>query len=85
MRLDRVGSPGARGIAGAGAALVVLPMLPAGSGMVELHMLDVGQGDAIALRTPQTAIRSSFDAGRAWRGGDAGRSTITSVPRTGGR
>jgi competence protein ComEC len=42
---------------------------------VELHMLDVGQGDALALRTP-AGRWVVFDAGRAWRGGDAARTTI---------
>jgi competence protein ComEC len=55
--------------------LVWLPVTPALGGLVELHMIDVGQGDAIALRTPH-AHWILFDAGRSWRGGDAGRSTI---------
>ena len=45
---------------------------PAGSGFTELHMIDVGEGDAVAIRTP----RGSWllvDAGRSWTGGDAGR------------
>ncbi len=45
-------------------------------------MMDVGQGDAIALRTSH-GHWILFDAGRAWRGGDAGRSTV--VPYIGRR
>src|SRR5919202_1063102 len=62
-----------------GAALLAvvawLPVLPAGSGQTELHVIDVGQGDAIALRTARGRW-VLVDAGRAWRGGDAGRSTV---------
>jgi competence protein ComEC len=57
------------------AILVWRPLTPTGSGMTELHMIDVGQGDALALRTPH-GHWVLFDAGRAWRGGDAGRATI---------
>ncbi len=55
--------------------IVWMPSLPAGDGLAELHMIDVGQGDAIALRSPH-GHWVVFDAGRAWRGGDAGRSTV---------
>lgn len=57
------------------AAVVWWPFLPTGSGELEIHMLDVGQGDAIALRTPH-GHWILMDAGRSWRGGDAGRSTV---------
>ena len=59
----------------AGIVLSWLPLTPRAEGMVELHMIDVGQGDAIALRTAH-GHWVLFDAGGAWRGGDAGRSTI---------
>ncbi|MDQ6717698.1 MAG: DNA internalization-related competence protein ComEC/Rec2 [Gemmatimonadota bacterium] len=58
------------------AILVWLPVLPgSGTGLVELHVLDVGQGDAILLRTDRGRW-VLFDAGPAWQTGDAGRSVI---------
>jgi competence protein ComEC len=63
----------------AAACLVVAvwwPVVPrAGADVVELHAIDVGQGDAVALRTPH-GHWVLFDAGRVWRGGDAGRATV---------
>ncbi len=44
-------------------------------GGVEMHVLDVGQGDAILIRTDRGRW-IVFDAGRIWRTGDAGRSTV---------
>jgi competence protein ComEC len=44
-------------------------------GGVEIHLLDVGQGDAVAVRTP-AGRWILVDAGRTWSGGDAGRSVI---------
>ena len=61
---------------GALAVMAILPAFPSGHhGEVELHVLDVGQGDAILLRT-DLGRWVLFDAGPAWRGGDAGRSTV---------
>ncbi len=51
------------------------PFVPAAEGVPELHVIDVGQGDAIAVRTSH-GHWLLFDAGRAWNGGDAGRSTV---------
>jgi competence protein ComEC len=46
-----------------------------GSGEVELHLLDVGQGDAVAVRSPRGRW-VLVDAGRSWSSGDAGRATV---------
>ncbi|HEX9083203.1 MAG TPA: DNA internalization-related competence protein ComEC/Rec2 [Gemmatimonadaceae bacterium] len=58
------------------AAMVVFPVLPPSrTDRVELHVLDVGQGDAILVRTNRGRW-ILLDAGPAWRGGDAGRTTV---------
>jgi competence protein ComEC len=59
------------------AATALLAWMPAprGGRMTELHMIDVGQGDALALRT-RSGRWVLFDAGRIWDGGDAGRRTV---------
>mgnify|MGYP000075100368 CR=1 FL=1 len=60
------------------------PLLATGSGQFELHLLDVGQGDAIAMRTPRGRW-VIVDAGRRWEGGDAGqRVVVPYVQRRGG-
>ena len=65
---------------GALAILVWMPDGPRGAlggerGAVELHLIDVGQGDAIAVRSP-LGRWVLVDAGRAWTSGDAGRATV---------
>ena len=72
----------------AGTALAIVAWAPGVhapySGGVELHVLDVGQGDAILLRTDRGRW-VLIDAGRMWDGGDAGRSTVIPyVMRRGG-
>jgi competence protein ComEC len=64
------------------AALATMAMIPASPPLalsrmdrVELHVLDVGQGDAILVRT-NGGHWILLDAGPAWRGGDAGRTTV---------
>ena len=52
---------------------------------VELDVLDVGQGDAILLRSDRGRW-VLLDAGPAWRGGDAGRSNVMPfILRRGGK
>jgi len=59
------------------------PILPK-NGAVELHMIDVGQGDALALRAADGSW-ILFDAGDSWRSGDAGeRAVLPYLKRRGG-
>ena len=60
---------------GAAAPLAWMPFVPNGAGDVELHMIDVGQGDAVALRTPH-AHWILFDAGGRGAAATPGRSTV---------
>jgi competence protein ComEC len=70
--------------AAASAVMAVGVQVTGGGGIVEMHMIDVGQGDALALRTPKGRW-ILFDAGRSWIGGNAGRSTVVPyVRRRGG-
>ncbi len=68
------------------AAALWYPLFPSRTRReIELHMLDVGQGDAVALRTTR-GNWILFDAGRAWRTGDAGRAVIVPyLARRGGK
>jgi competence protein ComEC len=60
-------------LAGIGAVATALwwPLVAPSGTRLEVHMIDVGQGDAIALRTP-VGRWIVVDAGDAWRNGDAG-------------
>lgn len=76
--------PALAGVGGL-ALLAWMPLLPARAGDVELHVLDVGQGDAVALRTDRGKW-ILVDAGRRWSGGDEGRATVLPyLRRRGGR
>ena len=71
-----------------GVALALVAWAPAVHlpyrGGVELHVLDVGQGDAILLRTNRNHWILT-DAGRIWETGDAGRTTVIPyIQRRGG-
>jgi competence protein ComEC len=59
----------------AGAVAAWWIAVPTGNGFAELHMIDVGQGDAVAIRTPHGRW-ILMDAGRTWTGGDAGRTIV---------
>jgi competence protein ComEC len=71
----------ARALIVACTTVALLAWLPDGSphagprAMVEVHLIDVGQGDAVALRSPRGRW-VLVDAGRSWTSGDAGRATV---------
>jgi competence protein ComEC len=85
-RAGRVG-PGPRiaaSTAVGGALALVLPLLPAGRDL-EIHLIDVGQGDAVALRTPRGRWLL-VDAGPRSAGFDAGsRRVVPYLRRHGAR
>lgn len=57
------------------ALLAWRPLVPSSARFTELHLIDVGQGDAIALRTAGGRW-VLFDAGRDWQGGDEGQRDV---------
>jgi competence protein ComEC len=62
--------------AGACCAIAWSPSIPnTYRGGMEMDVLDVGQGDAILVRSDRGRW-IVFDAGRIWKSGDAGRSTV---------
>jgi competence protein ComEC len=67
------------------ALMTAEPFLQRPREFTELHMIDVGQGDAIALRT-RRGRWVVVDAGRSWSTGDAGKSTVVPyIAHRGGR
>ncbi|HEX7939863.1 MAG TPA: DNA internalization-related competence protein ComEC/Rec2, partial [Gemmatimonadaceae bacterium] len=67
------------------ALLVWRPLLSPAALDTEIHVIDVGQGDAIAVRSTK-GHWILFDAGREWDGGDAGaRDVVPYINRRGGQ
>ena len=67
-----------------GVLLVWRPLVTGAAPATEIHMIDVGQGDAIAVRSTR-GHWLLFDAGREWEGGDAGaRDVVPYLTRRGG-
>jgi competence protein ComEC len=67
------------------ALMTAEPLLHRPRQYTELHVIDVGQGDALALRT-RRGHWLVVDAGRSWSSGDAGRSVVAPyIAHRGGR
>jgi competence protein ComEC len=67
------------------ALMTAEPFLQRPREFTELHMIDVGQGDALALRTTRGRWLV-IDAGRSWATGDAGRAVVVPyIAHRGGR
>lgn len=67
--------PAAAAMAAAGAAVMVANRPPAADGMLSVTFLDVGQGDAAVVRTPN-GLTLAVDAGRSTAGSDLGRTVV---------
>jgi competence protein ComEC len=65
---------------GAALAAVLWPVVMPGPGALQIHVIDVGQGDAIALRSPRGRWLL-VDAGAGWQTGDAARFSILPILR----
>jgi competence protein ComEC len=77
----RVGPPLIAAAIGAATLVIVDLSASRGSGSLELHMLDVGQGDALALRTPHGKW-ILVDAGGGAPGVDQGRRVVIPYVRS---
>lgn len=67
------------------ALMTAEPLLRRPREFTELHVIDVGQGDALALRT-RLGRWIVVDAGRSWATGDAGRTVVVPyIAHRGGR
>ncbi len=80
-RRDRV--RWALGAVGCVAAIAWWPLIPMRGQGAEIHMVDVGQGDAIAVRTPRGRW-IVVDAGSGRSGGRTGRRILAYLRRSGG-
>ncbi|MCX6358176.1 MAG: ComEC/Rec2 family competence protein [Armatimonadetes bacterium] len=67
--------PAAAAVAAAGAAVMVANRPPAADGMLSVMFLDVGQGDAAVVRTPN-GLTLAVDTGRSTTNSDLSRTVV---------